>query len=100
MQKRKKKKRKIFLKTIIQVNSNALCCCTFMQKIKKTLHANFQKLEKPLFGPTLGPYEPENPRTRWFSKNPAPSFIKLDGTLTSCKKLVAVPEKKLLTNEQ
>lgn len=71
-----------------------------MQKIKKTLHANFQKLEKPLFGPTLGPYEPENPRTRWFSKNPAPSFIKLDGTLTSCKKLVAVPEKKLLTNEQ
>lgn len=60
----------------------------------------FKKLEKPLFGPTLGPYEPENPRTRWFSKNPAPSFIKLDGTLTSCKKLVAVPEKKLQTNEQ
>ena len=40
----------------------------------------FIKLEKPHFWPILGPLLHYNPRTRFFPKNPALSFFKINDT--------------------
>ena len=51
--------------------------------------AKFQDIFTTLFsyrfGYILGPFLPENLRTRYFSKSHGPSLFKFDETLTSCK---------------
>ena len=41
---------------------------------------------KPLKNLILGSFDPETPKQNFFKKNLAMSFLKLDGTLISCKK--------------